>query len=68
VVGPVHGRMPVIIGPADYGRWLDPRAQQPGQLRPLLRPYPAEEMAAYPVRPWVNDPRHEGPRCLEPLA
>jgi putative SOS response-associated peptidase YedK len=68
VVGPVHGRMPVILGPADYGRWLDPRAQEPGQLRPLLRPYPAEEMAACPVGPWVNDPRHEGPRCLEPLA
>ena len=47
----IHGRMPVIIGPADYGRWLDPRAPEPGQLRPLLRPYPAEEMAACPVGP-----------------
>jgi putative SOS response-associated peptidase YedK len=25
VVPPVHGRMPVILGPGDYGAWLDPR-------------------------------------------
>ena len=68
MVRPVHDRMPVILGPEDYGRWLDPGAQEPGRLRPLLRPYPAEGMAACPVGPWVNDPRHEGPRCLEPLA
>jgi putative SOS response-associated peptidase YedK len=26
VVKPVHDRMPVILDPADYGQWLDPRA------------------------------------------
>jgi hypothetical protein len=24
-------------------------------------------MRAFPVGRWVNDPRHEGPQCLEPL-
>jgi putative SOS response-associated peptidase YedK len=26
VVRPVHDRMPVILDPAAYGQWLDPRA------------------------------------------
>jgi hypothetical protein len=25
-------------------------------------------MRAFPVGRWVNDPRHEGPKCLEPLT
>lgn len=32
---------------------------------PLLRPYPAEEMAATPVGRFVNNPRNEGPGCVE---
>src|SRR6185503_3029509 len=26
LVAPIHGRMPVLLGRADYERWLDPRA------------------------------------------
>src|SRR5262245_13539832 len=39
----VHDRMPVILDPADFDRWLaEPAAE-------LLRPYPAVRMRAYPV-------------------
>ncbi|MFS8885321.1 hypothetical protein [Synechococcus sp. H70.2] len=38
----------------DYDLWRDP-----ARLLPLLRPYPAEAMAAYPVSTHVNNPRHE---------
>jgi putative SOS response-associated peptidase YedK len=62
LVRPVHERMPVILAPGDGERWLDPR-QVPGEL---LRPFPASEMDAYPVSSWVNNARHEGPRCIEP--
>ncbi len=34
----------------------------------LLRPFPAEQMAAYPVSAWVNTPAHNDARCVEPLA
>src|SRR5262245_31449342 len=27
LVKPVHERMPVIVAPADFGPWLDPKAQ-----------------------------------------
>jgi putative SOS response-associated peptidase YedK len=61
---PVHDRMPVIVAPADFGQWLDPAAN-PRALQALLRPHPPEAMEAYPVTTFVNNPRNEGPRCVE---
>jgi putative SOS response-associated peptidase YedK len=60
---PLHNRMPVILPAADYAQWLDPDTPR-GPLGALLRPYPPEEMAAYPVRRTVNNARHEGPECI----
>ena len=37
-LAPIHDRMPVIVAPHDYARWLD--AKQP--VDDLLTPYPAE--------------------------
>jgi putative SOS response-associated peptidase YedK len=54
--------MPVILDPADYDRWLS--AEAPPEE--LLRPFPAEEMAAYPVSTWVNKPANNDARCIEP--
>jgi putative SOS response-associated peptidase YedK len=65
---PIHDRMPVILGPKDFDRWLDPDQKDPAKVQGLLRPYPAEAMLAYPVSRLVNDPKHEDPRCLEPQA
>jgi len=64
MLAPIHNRMPVILDPADYDRWLDPAVQDPAQVADLLRPYPAEQMLATPVSDYVNNARHEGPRCL----
>ncbi|HSH14362.1 MAG TPA: SOS response-associated peptidase [Desulfurivibrionaceae bacterium] len=64
----VHNRMPVILSPADYARWLDPAAQHPGEVQDLLRPYPAAAMSYYPVSTYVNRPGNDDPRCIEPLA
>jgi putative SOS response-associated peptidase YedK len=33
-------------------------------LVPLLRPYPADAMRAYPVGLAVNNLRNDGPECL----
>ena len=44
LVSRVHHRMPAILDPADYERWLDPHLQAPEALSPLLRPYSAERM------------------------
>jgi putative SOS response-associated peptidase YedK len=63
----LHNRMPVILQPGDYDLWLDPQVQEVELLQPLLRAFPPEEMAAYPVSRYVNSPDNDDPRCIEPL-
>ena len=65
---PIHNRMPVILAAGDYDRWLDPAVEQAGPLAPLLRPYPGDEMVAYPVGTYVNSPTHDDPGCAERVA
>jgi putative SOS response-associated peptidase YedK len=64
----VHNRMPVILSPKYYDLWLDPEVQQAAELQPLLRPYPEEEMEAFPVSRFVNRPANDDPKCIERLA
>jgi putative SOS response-associated peptidase YedK len=68
LLAPYHDRMPVILRPEDYDRWLDADISRPELLLPLLRPYSPEEMAAYPVGLLVNSPSNEDPRCVEPRS
>lgn len=63
----IHERMPVILPEAEYDQWLDPAIRQAQLLQPLLRPYPSEDMTAYPVSPRVNDPAHDDAACIAPL-
>lgn len=65
LVASIHNRMPVILARESYPQWLDPRAADPNQLRPLLVPYPGDQMAAYPVTTYVNSPAHDDARCIE---
>lgn len=62
----VHDRMPVIVPRAAYARWLDPDLTAHDELRPLLAPFPAGELKLTRVGTWVNNVRHDDPRCLEP--
>ena len=61
---PLHDRMPVILPPPRYAQWLDPKSVG-SDLETLLEPYPANEMAAYPVSTVVNNPRNDMPECVE---
>jgi putative SOS response-associated peptidase YedK len=65
VLAPLHERMPVILSPAQWDRWLDPRVQDVQALRGMLVPYDADPMEAYPVSKRVNSPRNEGAELLE---
>jgi len=67
VVRPVHERMPVILAPEDFALWLDPTVRDTEQLQALLRPYPADQIVAYPVGTAVNSARHDAADCIEPL-
>lgn len=67
LVRPIHDRMPVILTDEAIDLWLDPDVPGEG-VRPLLRPYPAEEMEAYEVSPKVNSATNDGPELIEPVA
>jgi putative SOS response-associated peptidase YedK len=62
----LHERMPLILDSAADALWLNPSADATS-LHALLAPYPGEKMEAFPVNLWVSNPKHEGPRCLEPV-
>jgi putative SOS response-associated peptidase YedK len=68
IVGEVHHRMPVIVAPENYEVWLDPDVRDTEWLTPLLTPYLADEMEAYPVSRFVNSPSNDDKRCVEPVA
>jgi putative SOS response-associated peptidase YedK len=64
LVAPIHDRMPVILAlRQDQDAWIDPRVPSES-LGDRLSPWPAQEMSAYPVSTYVNDPVHEGPACI----
>jgi putative SOS response-associated peptidase YedK len=65
---PIHDRMPVILPPEEYPRWLNHNQHDPRQLEELYRPYPADLMTAVKVSTAVNSPAHDAPDCLQPLA
>ncbi|MBI4760686.1 MAG: SOS response-associated peptidase [Chloroflexota bacterium] len=62
----LHNRMPAILHPRDYAKWLDPSPQTPESLLPLLKPYPADAMTAYPVSTLVNKPENDSPELIVP--
>jgi len=64
LVAQLHDRMPVILPPAAYDLWLNAEIQDRGRLSSILHSYPAEEMEAYPVGLFVNDPKVDEPRCI----
>ena len=66
VVEPLHDRMPVIVSPDDYGRWLDPMDANLDELQAMFEPIRAEELTAHPVSRLVNDPWNDSPACVDP--
>ena len=66
LTGIIHNRMPVILHPRDYANWLNPAPQTPDQLKPMLKPFPADLMDAYPVSPLVNTPSNDIPQLVVP--
>ncbi|MGE0483262.1 MAG: SOS response-associated peptidase [Gammaproteobacteria bacterium] len=63
----VHDRMPVLIEPADFARWLAAESAGPPPLD-LLRPAADGTLRLHAVGKRVNSPRHEGSDCIRPLA
>jgi len=58
---PIHNRMPVILAPEDWPRWLG----TPDDRRALLKPVPSERMECWPVGKAVGNVRNEGPSLVQ---
>lgn len=62
-VDAVHGRMPLVLGQKAWSAWLDRTTSDVGELL-AAPPDGLAALVAFPVSPYVNDPRHDDPRCL----
>jgi putative SOS response-associated peptidase YedK len=63
----IHDRMPVILRLEDEKIWLD-KEQKVADLQELLRPFPAEEMIAYPVSKAVGNVKNDSKECIAALT
>lgn len=59
----LHDRMPVILSPENYDRWLNPDVTQPEEIEDLLRPY-SGKMRAHAVSSAVNSPKNNTPDLI----
>jgi putative SOS response-associated peptidase YedK len=64
LVSQIHDRMPAVLKPESYDRWLgiepDPRD--------LLISFPAELMSMWSISKRVNTPKNDDGALLEPVA
>jgi putative SOS response-associated peptidase YedK len=57
--------MPLILAPGQYDAWLDAKKQDGAAVLKQIIPELDGELEAEPVSAYVNNPRHEGPECIE---
>lgn len=62
---PIHDRMPVVIRPEDFRRWLDCRTLEPRDVQDLLQPIEPGFFEAIPVSDKVNKVANVGPDLIE---
>jgi putative SOS response-associated peptidase YedK len=63
LVSTIHDRMPAILAPAAYDRWL---GAQPDP-RDLLQPFPSELLAMWPISTRVNSPSNDDEHLLDEI-
>ena len=65
VIADIHDRMPVILPPSAWDRWLDPEYDDVDALEGLLVPAPARILELHPVSTLVSNVRENGPALIE---
>lgn len=64
-IAAVHDRMPVMLAPGDWQRWLDPDFDDTDALEELLVPAPPALTTFVAVSTEVNKVANQGPRLIE---
>jgi putative SOS response-associated peptidase YedK len=65
LVAQVHTRMPAILPEEHHAKWLG--EIEDGDLKQLLKPYPADQMKMWPISQRVNGPKNDDPSLIEPI-
>ena len=61
----LHDRMPLILEPADYARWITGRTEEAAGL---IRPSPSESLRYFPVSRAVSNAKNDRPDLVQPVA
>lgn len=67
-IASIHDRMPVVIRPENFARWLDCRSQEPREVADLLQPVEPGFFEAIPVSDLVNKVSNSGPDVQAPVT
>jgi putative SOS response-associated peptidase YedK len=67
VTAAVHDRIPVILDPGSYDRWLDPEMQNIAAISELLKPHDGRLMRCYPVSSRLNHVTNDDADCSRPM-
>jgi putative SOS response-associated peptidase YedK len=63
----IHHRMPAILMPEFYEKWLHPDLQDPKALGKILKGGLIRDIKFHPVSTYVNSAKNNGPSCTEPV-
>ena len=64
-IAPLHGRMPVILRPEDYGLWLGEEDVPPKEILSRLTPFDEADFAFHPVSRQVNSVANDDAALIE---
>ncbi|MFF0919527.1 SOS response-associated peptidase [Rhizobium leguminosarum] len=67
-ISAIHDRMPVVIRPEDFTRWLDCKTQEPREVVDLMQPVQDDFFEAVPVSDRVNKVANMGPDLQAPVV
>ena len=64
---PLHDRMPVLLAPDRWAKWLGETAATDADLKTMLTPYPSEAMTFWPVDRRIGNIRNDSPDLFTSL-
>ncbi len=64
-IAAIHHRMPAILPPEHFARWLDAENNPPPAVQALLARYAGDDFVAHAVADRVNNARNDDAACLE---
>ncbi len=64
LIAPLHDRMPVVVAPEDFDRWLTREPLDPDALQDIVAPADPAGWIIEPVSEAVNRVENDGPECL----